>query len=61
MWCRQQPGPGQIVASFAAAGANFPDILITQGEYQFEPKLPFALCGQARLSPNSGSCPRNRM
>jgi NADPH:quinone reductase len=35
-------GSGQIVVSVAAAGANFPDILIIQGKYQFKPKLPFS-------------------
>jgi NADPH2:quinone reductase len=35
-------GPGQLVVSVAAAGANFPDILIIQGKYQFKPKLPFS-------------------
>src|SRR5262249_12532027 len=35
-------GPGQIVVSVAAAGVNFPDILITQGKYQFKPTLPFS-------------------
>jgi NADPH:quinone reductase len=33
---------GQIVISVAAAGVNFPDVLIIQGKYQFKPKLPFA-------------------
>ena len=35
-------GPGQIVVSVAAAGVNFPDVLIIQGQYQFKPGLPFS-------------------
>ena len=35
-------GPGQVVIDVRAAGINFPDILMTQGKYQFKPPLPFA-------------------
>jgi NADPH2:quinone reductase len=35
-------GPGQIVVAVAAAGVNFPDVLIIQGKYQLKPELPFA-------------------
>ncbi|MGH2829340.1 MAG: NADPH:quinone oxidoreductase family protein [Actinomycetota bacterium] len=34
-------GPGQVVVSVKAAGVNFPDVLIVQGKYQFQPPLPF--------------------
>ena len=37
------PGAGQIVIDVRAAGVNFPDILITRGQYQFKPALPFSL------------------
>lgn len=37
-----QPGPGQVVIAVHAAGVNFPDVLITQGKYQFKPPLPFS-------------------
>jgi NADPH2:quinone reductase len=36
------PGPGQVVISVKAAGVNFPDTLIIQGKYQFQPPLPFS-------------------
>ena len=35
------PGPGQVLLEVKAAGVNFPDVLITQGKYQFKPALPF--------------------
>ncbi|WP_426102456.1 NADPH:quinone oxidoreductase family protein [Massilia sp. TSP1-1-2] len=35
------PGPGQVALDVMAAGVNFPDVLIIQGEYQFKPELPF--------------------
>lgn len=42
-----KPGPGQVVIDVKAAGINFPDILITQGKYQFKPALPFSPGGEA--------------
>jgi NADPH2:quinone reductase len=35
------PGRGQVVVSVKAAGVNFPDTLIVQGQYQIKPELPF--------------------
>lgn len=35
------PGPGQILLRVRAASVNFPDLLMTRGEYQFKPPLPF--------------------
>jgi NADPH2:quinone reductase len=35
-------GEGEIVIEVHAAGVNFPDILITQGKYQFKPPPPFS-------------------
>ncbi|MDE8345798.1 MAG: NADPH:quinone oxidoreductase family protein [Acidocella sp.] len=35
------PGPGQVVVKIAAAGVNFPDVLIIQKKYQIQPELPF--------------------
>jgi NADPH2:quinone reductase len=32
---------GQVVVGVKAAGVNFPDILVTEGKYQFQPPLPF--------------------
>jgi NADPH2:quinone reductase len=34
-------GPGQIRVRVRAASVNFPDILMTRGEYQMKPELPF--------------------
>ena len=36
------PGPGQIVLNVRACAANFPDTLVIQGRYQFQPPLPFS-------------------
>jgi NADPH2:quinone reductase len=40
------PGPGQVVIRVAAAGVNFPDVLIIQDKYQFKPPLPFTPGGE---------------
>lgn len=37
---------GQVVIEVKACGVNFPDILITQGLYQFKPALPFSPGGE---------------
>lgn len=36
-----EPGPRQIRVKVAAAGVNFPDVLIIQKKYQMQPPLPF--------------------
>jgi NADPH2:quinone reductase len=36
-----QMGPGQVRINVAAAGVNFPDILMVEGKYQVKPELPF--------------------
>lgn len=36
------PGAGQIVLSVKACAVNFPDTLIIQGKYQYQPPLPFS-------------------
>jgi NADPH:quinone reductase len=41
-----EAGPGEIVIDVKAAGVNFPDVLITQGKYQFKPALPFTPGGE---------------
>jgi NADPH2:quinone reductase len=33
--------PGQVRVGVAAAGLNFPDLLMTRGQYQLKPPLPF--------------------
>lgn len=40
------PGPGHILVDVKAAGLNFPDTLIIQGKYQFQPDLPFTPGGE---------------
>ncbi len=36
-----QPGPGEVRIAVRAASVNFPDLLMTKGEYQLKPALPF--------------------
>jgi NADPH:quinone reductase len=40
-------GAGQVLIDVRAAGVNFPDILITRGQYQFKPATPFSPGGEA--------------
>ena len=35
------PGPGQVRVTVRGASVNFPDLLMTRGEYQFKPPCPF--------------------
>lgn len=35
------PAPGEALVRIRAAAINFPDLLMTRGEYQFKPDLPF--------------------
>jgi NADPH2:quinone reductase len=37
---------GQVVIDVKAAGLNFPDVLIIQGKYQFQPDMPFSPGGE---------------
>jgi NADPH2:quinone reductase len=41
------PGPGEVLVDVAAAGLNFPDLLLSYGKYQFKPPPPFVLGGEA--------------
>jgi NADPH2:quinone reductase len=34
-------GPGEVLVQVRAASLNFPDLLMTRGEYQFKPETPF--------------------
>jgi NADPH2:quinone reductase len=34
-------GPGEVLVKVKAASVNFPDLLMTKGEYQFKPPTPF--------------------
>jgi NADPH2:quinone reductase len=38
-----EPGPGEVRVAVKAASLNFPDLLMTEGKYQFRPDLPFVL------------------
>ncbi|KAB1645146.1 NADPH:quinone oxidoreductase family protein [Gulosibacter chungangensis] len=44
--------PGTVEVEIRAAGVSFPDLLLSQGRYQIQPELPFALgtdfCGILR-------------
>ncbi len=42
-----EAGPGEVVIDVRAAALNFPDTLIIQGQYQFQPDLPFVPGGEA--------------
>lgn len=37
---------GQVIIDVKAAGLNFPDVLIIQGKYQFQPDMPFSPGGE---------------
>jgi NADPH:quinone reductase len=37
-----KPGPGHVLIDVKAAAANFPDVLMVEGKYQFKPPMPFA-------------------
>jgi NADPH2:quinone reductase len=45
-----QPGRGEVLVKVRAASVNFPDLLMTRGEYQHKPELPFIsgmeMCGE---------------
>ncbi|MEG1815127.1 NADPH:quinone oxidoreductase family protein [Pseudomonas sp.] len=41
------PKKNEIVLEVHAAGVNFPDTLIIEGKYQFQPPLPFSPGGEA--------------
>jgi NADPH2:quinone reductase len=36
-----EPGPGEVRVRVRAAAINFPDLLMTRGDYQLKPELPF--------------------
>ena len=41
------PKKNEILLDVQAAGVNFPDTLIIEGKYQFQPPLPFSPGGEA--------------
>ncbi len=59
-------GPGEVLVRVHAASLNFPDLLMTRGEYQFKPKPPFVsgleLAGEVmEAEPDSGFAPGDRV
>lgn len=42
----RKPGPSEVRIKVAAAGVNFPDVLIIQNKYQFKGTPPFAAGGE---------------
>ena len=58
--------PGEVLVRVRAASLNFPDLLMTRGEYQFKPGLPFTagleLAGEVlEADPESGFVPGDRV
>lgn len=57
---------GRVVIEVAAAGVSFPDLLLSKGEYQMKPALPFIpgveVAGRVRSAPgSSGFNPGDRV
>ena len=58
--------PGEVLVQVHAASLNFPDLLMTQGGYQFKPELPFTsgleFAGEVLdADPASGFAPGDRV
>jgi NADPH:quinone reductase len=58
--------PGDVLVRVRAASLNFPDLLMTQGGYQFKPEVPFTsgleLAGEVvEADPASGFAPGDRI
>ena len=54
--------PGEVLVQVRAASLNFPDLLMTRGEYQLKPPLPFVagleFAGEVvEADPDSGLAP----
>jgi NADPH2:quinone reductase len=45
-WPEPELGEHDVLIDVKAAGLNFPDVLIIQGKYQFQPPLPFIVGGE---------------
>ena len=45
-WPSPELGDDDVRIRVKAAGLNFPDVLIIQGKYQFQPELPFIPGGE---------------
>ena len=60
------PGPDQVLVRVHASSLNYPDFLMTRGEYQFKPEVPFTLglelAGEVVSAPDgSGFVPGDRV
>lgn len=58
--------PGEVKVRVAAASLNFPDLLMTRGEYQFKPAVPFTsgleFAGEVlEADPESGFAPGDKV
>lgn len=58
--------PGEVLVKVRAASLNFPDLLMTRGEYQFKPEVPFTsgleFAGEVlEADPASGFAPGDRV
>ena len=45
-WAEPELGEHDVLIDVKAAGLNFPDVLVIQGKYQFQPELPFIPGGE---------------
>lgn len=59
-------GDGEVLVRVHAASLNFPDLLMTRGEYQFKPDVPFTsgleCAGEViEADPDSGFAPGDRV
>jgi NADPH2:quinone reductase len=60
------PEPGEVLVRVRAASLNFPDLLMTRGEYQFKPAVPFTsgleFAGEViEADPDSGFAPGDKV
>lgn len=58
--------PGEVLVAVRAASLNFPDLLMTRGQYQFKPEVPFTsgleFAGEVlEADPDSGFVPGDRV
>jgi NADPH2:quinone reductase len=47
---RPEPAAGQVQIKVEAASLNYPDLLMTRGEYQMKPEPPFTIGGMTLSS-----------
>ena len=54
-----EPAPGMVVIDVVYAGVSFPDVLLSRGEYQLQPPLPFIpgseVAGVVRSAPDGSA------